>query len=109
MCLQCWRLKSISSVFFTVANDQILKLSANSEKEKSAWLESLASGPDSPLITSPLSDSTPDKLPSKEPTSPAVSSKENTTPTEVSKKSEHVPVKLVQVKITYYLRVISYR
>ena len=76
-------------------------MSANSEKEKSAWLESLASGPHSPLVTGTLSNGSPERFPIKEPIPAAVPPKENTTPAEVFKKSEHVPLKIVQVDTLY--------
>ena len=70
-------------------------VSANSEKEKSAWLESLASGPHSPLITSSQSSGSPERLPGKESLSAA--QKENIKPADAFMKSEPVPVKIVQV------------
>ncbi len=82
-------------IFIVIANDQTLIVSANSEKEKSAWLESLASGPHSPLVTSPQSNGSPERFPGKEQLSPA--QKENIKPADVFMKSEHVPVKIVQV------------
>ena len=82
-------------------------MSANSEKEKSAWLESLASGPHSPLITSSQSNGSPERLPGKESLSAA--QKENIKPADVFMKSEHVPVKIVQVKYTCEVNLFSYR
>ncbi|XP_028401642.1 rho guanine nucleotide exchange factor 7-like isoform X3 [Dendronephthya gigantea] len=76
------------------ANDQTLVVSANSEKEKSAWLESLASGPHSPLVGSPQSNGSPERHQGKEPLSAA--QKENIKPADVLMKSEHVPLKIVQ-------------
>ena len=69
-------------------------VSANSEKEKSAWLESLASGPHSPLVTSPQSNGSPERFPGKE---QPLAQKENIKPADVFMKSEHVPMKIVQV------------
>ena len=82
-------------MFIVVANDQTMIVSANSEKEKSAWLESLASGPHSPLVTSPHSNGSPERFPGKEQTSSA--QKENIKPADAFMKSEHVPLKIVQV------------
>lgn len=70
-------------------------MSANSEKEKSAWLESLASGPHSPLVGSPHTNGSPERLQGKEPHSAV--QKENIKPADVLMKSEHVPLNIVQV------------
>jgi hypothetical protein len=82
-------------MFIFVANDQTMIVSANSEKEKSAWLESLASGPHSPLVASPQSNGSPERFPGKD--QPSSAQKENIKPADVLMKSEHVPMKIVQV------------
>lgn len=78
-----------------VASDQTLVVSSNSEKEKSAWLESLASGPHSPLVSTAQGTDLPDRGQAKEPF-PSVQ-KENVKPSEAFIKSEQIPVKIPQV------------
>ncbi|XP_046853117.1 rho guanine nucleotide exchange factor 7-like isoform X2 [Xenia sp. Carnegie-2017] len=76
------------------ASDQTLVVSSNSEKEKAAWLESLASGPHSPLVSTAQGTDLPDRGQAKEPF-PSVQ-KENVKPSEAFIKSEQIPVKIPQ-------------